>query len=91
MKSSRLVRWLLRQPSVLDPVALESLRGAITDAARWGAATPYDPSDAERFAALQREVKGAKLVRIVWGTAILASMIGFGLPSMLPMLTPYFG
>lgn len=91
MKSSRLAKWLLRQPAVLEPAALESLRRAVTDSARWGIATPYDPSDAHRFAALQREVKGAKIVRMAWGTAILASMIGFGLPSLLPMLTQYFG
>ncbi|WP_203137365.1 nuclease-related domain-containing protein [Microbacterium sp. JZ31] len=91
IKATRLTKWLRRRPPVLDALTLESVRAAVTDPARWGTPPPFDPTASERFAALQREVKGAKLVRMAWGTALLVGLVGFGVAQGIPLFASYFG
>ncbi|WP_345751426.1 nuclease-related domain-containing protein [Microbacterium rhizophilus] len=91
MKATKIARWLQRQPLVLDAPTLTTLKQAVSDATRWGALPLYDPADVERFAALQREVHGAKRVRMAWGGAIVVSLLAFGLPNAMTLLQAYVG
>lgn len=90
VRASALVKWLVRQPAALDPAALVSLRAAISDPLRWNA-IDFDAANAEKFVVLQREVRTAKRVRMLWGAAILAGAIVIGGSLALPTVLRYFG
>lgn len=79
----RLVRTLRRMPAVLSHDAVWVLAGALTSRASWlddgSAATSASSSDdgvVERFAAIEREARIARAVRLAWAGGACAALAG---------------
>jgi hypothetical protein len=90
VKAASLVRWLLRQPGVVDPALLGPLREAASAPGRWSEFV-FDPANSSRFLALQREVRAAKRVRMMWGSALLLGTLIIGGSLTLPLLLRFLG
>lgn len=79
LRSESLVRWLTRRPAVLDDETLAQATRLFDDPASWRAvASPHDT--AERFSAIEREVRSAQLVRAGWGLAAGLALLAAALP-----------
>ncbi|NYD73152.1 nuclease-related domain-containing protein [Leifsonia soli] len=79
LRSDSLVRWLTRRPAVLDDETLAQATQLFDDPASWRAvASPHDT--AERFSAIEREVRSAQLVRAGWGLAGGLALLAAALP-----------
>ena len=93
MDARGLVRWLRTRPQVLDAGQVASLVVAARNPETWHS-SPAGTADTrmlqQRFAALDREVRGARLVRLVWATV---AVVAFGLTALMtiPALGRYLG
>lgn len=90
VKAASLVRWLLRRPGVVDPALLAPLREAASAPGRWSEFVS-DPANSSKFLALQREVRAAKRVRMMWGWALLLGTLIVGGSLTLPPLLRFLG
>lgn len=82
-----LVRWLRKRPIVLDAGQIASIVVAAENPATWHtnpAAEADTRSLQQRFAALDREVRSARLVRLGWATAVLIAFVLAAL-TMMPL------
>lgn len=76
LQDGRLVGWLKRRPAVLTGELHERLRSIAIARESWtdSATRPVDP-DLGAFAALCRDVRVARRVRMLWATALAAGLI----------------
>ncbi len=76
LTAAQLVRWLHKRPPVLTAAQVARLFDVADQPETWQD-RPSEPVDAgtlrRDFAALHREVRGARLVRLVWTTAVGAT------------------
>ncbi|MCD1268059.1 NERD domain-containing protein [Microbacterium sp. MEC084] len=90
LRAEKLTRWLAKRPVVLSSDQLSAARQAIVDPRRWGVQVELTAGDYERFAALRREVKGAKRTRLAWAlgalTGVVTAAFSVGLPPALKLL-----
>ncbi len=82
VRGEALVRWLVRRPAVLDAATVEAVARLADAPGTWRAAEPR-ADVADRFAAIEREVRCARLVRIGWAIAA-----GLGLLAVVMPLLP---
>ncbi|QAY59533.1 hypothetical protein ET475_05735 [Microbacterium protaetiae] len=61
-----LVRWLEKRPATLDDSARQQITVLASDASTWPSVSRQNFVDVAAFDELQREVRGAKRVRIIW-------------------------
>ena len=84
VRSESLVRWLTRRPAALDDETVARAARLFDDPSSWRAVE--SPGDtAERFGAIEREVRSAQLVRAGWGLAAGLGLLAAALP-FLPFL-----
>jgi len=79
VRAEQLVRWLGRRPAVLDADTVSRAAALFDDPATW---RPVDAAEdvAERFGAIEREVRSARLVRAGWALAGGLSVLAVALP-----------
>lgn len=80
--AARLTRWLKKQPPRLDQTQTAELSALVRDAATWTAEPQHEP-DISGFDALDREVVGAKRVRMIWSAGLLVAVMGVTVPMAL--------
>lgn len=75
----------------LSPHQLSAAREAIVERGRWGVQVELTADDHERFAALQREVRGAKRTRATWAIGALTGVVAAAFTSGLPPILRFLG
>ena len=77
--ATRLVRWLTRVPARLTPEQVREVSAAASQPSTWQR-RPQPPEDGQavgaRFAALHRDVVGARRVRGLWRFGLAAALVG---------------
>jgi len=97
LEAHTLVRWLLRRPVVLTPDQSALIALVAADPTTWhsSAGEACDTAAlAKRFRELDRQVRGARYVRVAWGgAAAAAAVLGamFALPSIAEVLSGLVG
>jgi hypothetical protein len=79
VRADGLVRWLVRRPAVLDADTVTRVARLFDDPATWRS-VPLGSDTAERFRAIEREVRSARLVRAGWGLAAALGLVALSLP-----------
>ncbi len=79
LRAETLTGWLARRPPAVDPETVARIVGLVDDPATWRPIEPL-PDALERFGAIQREVRSARLVRSGWGLAALLAAVAAALP-----------
>lgn len=88
--AARLTRWLKQQKPRLDQAQTAELSALVRDAATWTADPQHEP-DISGFDALNREVVGAKRVRMIWSAALLVAVMGVTVPMALGFYSRLLG
>lgn len=86
LSAPQLVRWLKKQKPSLEPTQLAAVVAAVRAEATWSN-EPSTLPDTTGFAALRREVEGAKRTRMTWGAAVLIAVLGI----TIPLALDYYG
>lgn len=68
-----------KQKPILEPTRLAAVAAAVRAEATWSN-EPSTLPDTSGFAALRREVEGAKHTRMTWGAAVLIAVLGITVP-----------
>lgn len=71
-----LVRWLRKQPSMLDAVEVARIVELLDRREIWRDCGPVTDGLMAQFDALDREVRSARFIRAFWGIAAMAMLIG---------------
>ncbi|RDV46730.1 NERD domain-containing protein [Leifsonia sp. ku-ls] len=79
LRAETLVRWLVRRPAVLDADTVAQAAHLFDDPATWRPVAVASDT-AERFGAIEREVRSARLVRAGWALAGALGAIAVALP-----------
>lgn len=79
LRAPSLVRWLARRPAVLDADTVARAAHLFDDPATWRPAAVTSDT-AERFGAIEREVRSARLVRTGWALAGGLGAVAVALP-----------
>lgn len=88
--ASQLLRWLKNQKPILEPAQLAAVSAAVRTEATWSS-EPRALPDTSGFAALRREVDGARRTRMAWGIAVLVAILGVTGPLGLDFYARTFG
>lgn len=75
LTAPQLVRWLKKHRPVLEPTQLAAMAAVVRAEATWSN-EPSTLPDTSGFAALRREVEGAKRTRMAWSAAVLLAVLG---------------
>lgn len=75
LRDTELVRWLSRRKSTLTPHAHDQLAGAFAHPDTWASTVAAPVADLPAFTELRREVRTARRVRVMWGSAALLAGI----------------
>lgn len=89
MDARFLPRWLKRRKAVLDPETVKRISAAAGDSRTWHrtADLTIDATYLDRFRALNREVKGAWIVRMLWVGALSIGIAVAAFAYVIPALT----
>jgi hypothetical protein len=89
MDARALFRWLKHRKPVLDPETVQRISVAAVDARTWHrtADLTIDPTYLDRFSALDREVRQARIVRMLWAVAVAIGLSFVAIAYLLPALT----
>lgn len=79
VRAEGLVRWLVRRPVILDADTVARAAGLFDDPATWRTVESAVDT-AERFGAIEREVRSARLVRAGWALAGSLGVVAAALP-----------
>jgi hypothetical protein len=90
LDATQLTRWLKGQKPHLDPTQLSALRALVRDEATW-TRTPGMAADVAGFATLRREVRAAQRVRVLWGVALLVTILSITVPMATSFYTNVLG
>jgi hypothetical protein len=82
VRAGDLARWLRRHKPLLQPERVAEIARTVRRRETWTSAAET-PVDAERFAALQREVSKARGVRVLWSLGGLLALLGVTVPFAL--------
>ena len=88
--ASQLVWWLKKQKPILEPAQVAAVAAAVRTEATWSS-EPRALPDTSGFAALRREVDGARRTRMAWGIAVLVAILGITGPLALDFYARTFG
>ncbi|WP_156364456.1 nuclease-related domain-containing protein [Curtobacterium sp. Leaf261] len=98
LDARRLVRTLRRMPEVLGHDAVWALAGALSSGSTWiDHAAPEDEGVVPRFAAIEREARIARIVRLAWAGGGCAALAGgavlavAAIPGLMAMVTAVTG
>jgi hypothetical protein len=83
VEADRLVRWLRKRRRVLTDDAVRDVVRVLERPAMWRPVEPLREAAKAQFAALDREVRSARRVRIAWALSPAAAVVGVAVPSML--------
>lgn len=88
--AARLTRWLKQQKPRLDQAQTAELSALVRDATTWTAEPQHEPNILG-FDALNREVVGAKRVRMIWSAGLLVAVMGVTVPMALGFYSRLLG
>ena len=90
LDAARLTRWLKKQKPRLDPAQTAAVSALVRDVATWTKEPSHTP-DVSGFAALRREVIGAKRIRMLWAAGLFLAILGAAAPLAVDLFSRAFG
>ena len=81
--ANQLQRWLRRRRPVLSADAVREITRVLESPAMWRPAPPLEHRGRVAFAALEREVRSARVVRMAWALLPGGAVLAVAVPSLL--------